>query len=70
MPKETEVSSMPRVAAEQPVTFRDKAFKSRTFVFADGTTAPVEKSLIVATSAERIEQLERHGDFERTAAGD
>ncbi|TCK43470.1 hypothetical protein B0G84_1806 [Paraburkholderia sp. BL8N3] len=68
MPKD-EVSSMPRVSTEQPVTFRDKAFKSRTFVFADGTTAPVEKSLIVATSAERIEQLERHGDFERTAAG-
>lgn len=68
MPKD-EVSSMPPVTTEPPVTFRDKAFKSRTFVFADGTTAPVEKSLIVATSAERIEQLERHGDFERTAAG-
>lgn len=52
----------------QTVTFRDKAFKSRTIVFADGSTAPVERSLITASTPEHIEHLARLDDFERTGA--
>ena len=45
--------------------FRDKVFKSRTFVFADGSTAPVENSLIIASTQEHVTYLDRHADFER-----
>lgn len=53
----------------QPVTFRDKAFKSRTIVFADGSTVPVIRSLITVSTPERVEHLTQLGDFERTDTG-
>ncbi|AXE92865.1 hypothetical protein [Paraburkholderia terricola] len=60
----------PTVAADiVPVTFRDKAFRSRTLVFADGSTLAVERSTVTATDEEQIALLERHPDFERVADG-
>jgi len=51
------------------VTFRDKAFRSRTLVFADNSTLAVEKSHVTATTQEHVAALERHPDFERVADG-
>ncbi|MDR6408503.1 hypothetical protein [Paraburkholderia terricola] len=51
------------------VTFRDKAFRSRTLVFADGSTLAVERSTVTATDEEQIALLQRHPDFERVAGG-
>ncbi|MDR6485396.1 hypothetical protein [Paraburkholderia terricola] len=51
------------------VTFRDKAFRSRTLVLADGRTLAVEKSTVVASCDEQIAWLDRHPDFERVADG-
>ena len=53
----------------QPATFRDKAFKSRTIVFADSSTAAVVRSLITVSTSERVEHLTQLGDFERTDTG-
>ena len=53
----------------QPATFRDKAFKSRTIVFADGSTASVVNSAITVSSTERADQLDQLDEFERAAAG-
>ena len=51
------------------VTFRDKAFRSRTIVFEDGSTLTVEKSTVVISNEEQIAKLELHPDFERAADG-
>lgn len=51
------------------VTFRDKAFRSRTLVLADGRTLSVEKSTVTASDQEQLALLERHPDFERVAGG-
>lgn len=48
-----------------PVTFKDKAFKSRTVVLNDGRAFPVEKSTIEASDPALIEYLDKHPDFER-----
>ncbi|AXE91702.1 hypothetical protein [Paraburkholderia terricola] len=58
------------VAADRvSIAFRDRAFRSRTLVFADGTTLAVEKSHVTATTQEHVSALERHPDFERVADG-
>ena len=51
------------------VTFRDKAFRSRTLVFNDSSTLAVEKSHVTAVTQEHVSALERHPDFERVADG-
>ncbi|MDR6445593.1 hypothetical protein J2794_001684 [Paraburkholderia terricola] len=51
------------------VTFRDRAFRSRTLVLADGRTLSVEKSTVTASDQEQLALLERHPDFERVADG-
>lgn len=51
------------------VTFRDRAFRSRTVVFEDGSTLAVEKSTVVVSGEAQIAALERHPDFERAADG-
>ena len=51
------------------VTFRDKAFRSRTLVLADGRTLAVEKSTVTASDQEQLALLDRHPDFERVADG-
>ncbi|ORC50304.1 hypothetical protein B2G74_18645 [Burkholderia sp. A27] len=51
------------------VTFRDKAFRSRTLVFADDSTLAVEKGHVMATTQEHVVALDRHPDFERVADG-
>ncbi|CAN7437720.1 hypothetical protein [Paraburkholderia terricola] len=56
-------------AGAASVTFRDRAFRSRTLVFADGSTLVVEKSHVTATTQEHVSALERHPDFERVADG-
>ncbi|MEN8502048.1 MULTISPECIES: hypothetical protein [Paraburkholderia] len=55
--------------SQPSVTFRDKTYRSRTLVFADGTTLAVEKSHVTATTQEHVAALERHPDFERVADG-
>jgi len=66
MPQENKTAAPAKAGLQQPVTFRDTAFKSRTIVFPDGSTAPVERSLITVSTTERIEHLTQLGDFERT----
>ncbi|SHL06857.1 hypothetical protein [Paraburkholderia terricola] len=56
-------------AGRVSVTFRDKAFKSRTLVLADGRTLAVEKSTVTASDQEQLALLDRHPDFERVADG-
>ncbi len=70
MPKAIQIdNNFASDGAQRSVTFRDKAFKSRTFVFADGSAASVEKSRITVSTTEHIAQLDGHADFERTDAG-
>ena len=56
-------------AGRVSVIFRDKAFRSRTLVLADGRTLAVENSTVTATDQEQLALLERHPDFERVADG-
>ncbi|WP_035546361.1 hypothetical protein [Burkholderia sp. 9120] len=77
MPKEPVVVADVRAQVDTstpvtPVTFLDRVFRSRTFVFADGSTAPVVSSQITVTLAQQIAEIERHADFERLGdrAGD
>ena len=77
MPQENKTAAPAKVGSQQPstqsishsVTFRDKAFKSRTIVFPDGSTAPVVGSLVTVSTAKRVEHLTQFGDFERTDPG-
>ena len=66
MPQENKTAAPAKTGLQQPVTFRDRAFKSRTIVFADGSTAAVVRSLITVSTSERIEHLTQLGDFDRT----
>jgi hypothetical protein len=70
MPQENKTAAPAKAGSQQPVTqsvtFRDSAFKSRTIVFADGSTVPVISSLITVSTSERIEHLTQLGDFDRT----
>ena len=73
MPKEpavvadvrAQVDTSTPVSPVAAVTFRDRAYRSRTFVFVDGSTAPVVNSRITVTLAQQIAEIERHTDFER-----
>lgn len=47
-----------------PVTFRDKAYKSRVIIVA-GKSYAVVKSTIVADGPELMAYLSKHPDFER-----
>jgi len=73
MPQEIKTAAPANAGLQLPVTrpvaFRDKAFKSRTIVFADGSTASVVNSAITVSSTERADQLDQLGDFERTDPG-
>jgi len=70
MPQENKTAAPAKTELQlpvtEPVTFRDKAFKSRTIVFADGSTVPVISSLVTVSTPERVEHLTQLGDFERT----
>jgi len=71
MPKDSDipVPASTVAAGAASVTFRDKAFRSRTLVLADGRTLAVEKSTVTASDQEQLALLERHPDFERVADG-
>lgn len=69
MPQENKTAAPAKAGLQQPVTFCDKAFKSRTIVFADGSAAPVVGSLITVSTTERVEHLTQLDDFERTDSG-
>ena len=69
MPQENKTAVSAKTGSQQPVTFRDRAFKSRTIVFADGSTVPVISSLVTVSTPERVEHLTQLGDFERTDTG-
>ncbi|WP_244744914.1 hypothetical protein [Paraburkholderia terricola] len=56
-------------AGRVSVIFRDKAFRSRTLVLADGRTLSVEKSTVTASDEEQLALLDQHPDFERVADG-
>ncbi|MET3234209.1 UNVERIFIED_ORG: hypothetical protein ABIC54_006425 [Burkholderia sp. 1263] len=56
-------------AGRVSVTFRDRAFRSRTIVFEDGSTLAVGKSAVATTDHAQIAALERHPDFERVSTG-
>jgi hypothetical protein len=58
-----------KVYLPESVVFLDKAFKSRTIVFEDGSTLAVEKSTAVVSDEEQIAALDRHPDFERAVDG-
>lgn len=51
-----------------PVTFRDKAFKSRVLIMPDGRDVPVENFTVTTSDAAVIAHLEKHDDFERQAS--
>lgn len=61
----TKKSTAPESA---PVTFHDKAFKSRTVVLPDGRTFAVEKSRITTADPALIDHLDQLSDFERAPA--
>ena len=69
MPQENKTAAPVKAGSQQPVTqpvtFRDKTFKSRTIVFGDGSTAAVVRSLITVSTSQRIEHLTQLGDFDR-----
>lgn len=54
-------------AAATPVTFRDKAFKSRVLILPDGRDVPVENYMVTTSDPDVISHLDKHGDFERQA---
>lgn len=56
-------------ASAAPVVFKDKAFKSRMILLADGRPFLVDKSRIEATDAALIAHLDNHPDFERIQTG-
>ncbi|MFM0427574.1 hypothetical protein PQQ75_01055 [Paraburkholderia aspalathi] len=58
-----------KVTLPESVAFRDKAFKSRTIVFEDGSTLAVDNSAVVVSDEQQIVVLECHPDFERIADG-
>ena len=47
------------------VTYRDRAFKSRTLVLADGRSFAVEQGCIQTGDTALITFLEKHPDFQR-----
>lgn len=51
------------------VAFRDKAFRSRTLVLANGRTLSVEKSTVTTSDQQQIAMLDGHPDFERVVDG-
>ena len=59
MPKPIDTLTIPAV------TFRDKAFKSRTIVLPDGRTFTVEKSRITSDDEALTAHLDKHPEFER-----
>jgi hypothetical protein len=61
------VATMP--ASLVSVTFRDRAFRSRTLVLLDGSGLIVEKSTVTVSKEEQITALDSHPDFERVADG-
>lgn len=69
MAQQNKTAALEQAGLQQPVTFHDKAFKSRTIVFADGSTASVVNSAITVSSTERVNQLDQLDEFERAAAG-
>ncbi len=69
MPQENKTAVSAKTGSQQPVTFRDRAFKSRTIVFVDGSTVPVISGLITVSTSERIEHLTQLDEFERTNTG-
>ncbi|RKF36149.1 hypothetical protein [Paraburkholderia fungorum] len=75
MPQEREIPKFARlpgptdVTEAVQVTFRDRAFRSRTIVFEDGSTRAVDRSTVVLSDQEQIAALERHPEFERAADG-
>ncbi|WP_421380354.1 hypothetical protein ACOCG7_23840 [Paraburkholderia sp. DD10] len=68
-PLPARLASASATAGRVSVTFRDKAFRSRTLVFADDSTLAVEKGHVMATTQEHVVALDRHPDFERVADG-
>jgi hypothetical protein len=69
LPSQTRLSAPSVPIGVASVTFRDRAFKSRTLVFSDGSTLSVEMSAVTASDAEQIVALDCHPDFERSAEG-
>ncbi|CAB3804869.1 hypothetical protein [Paraburkholderia caffeinilytica] len=69
MPTEIGTDDRTDVQGQKPVTYLDRTFRSRTLVFADGSTLAVEKSTAVASNDEQIAALDRHPDFERMTDG-
>jgi hypothetical protein len=68
MPKEDMIPEAP-LDSFTPVMFRDRAFKARTLMFADGGTLAVEKGLVTALTQEHVDALDGHVDFKRAAEG-
>ncbi|MDR3386954.1 MAG: hypothetical protein P4L92_07860 [Rudaea sp.] len=71
MPKDNEtsmpaqLSTLKLAGGPVSVTFRDKAFRSRTVVFPDGHTAIVERGVVAVSTPEHVAFLDQHADFER-----
>ncbi|MFM0250652.1 hypothetical protein [Paraburkholderia sediminicola] len=71
MPKDNEtsmpaqLSTLKLAGGPVSVTFRDKAFRSRTVVFPDGHTAIVERGVVAVSAPEHVAFLNQHADFER-----
>lgn len=51
-----------------PMTFRDKAFKSRTLILKDGRAVPVENYTVTTSDKDVIAYLDGHADFARQPA--
>lgn len=71
MPKAPDIIALPLAArAPATVTFRDRAFRSRTVVFPDGNTAMVERCVVGVSDPEHIAYLDWHAGFERIDGSD
>ncbi|MGC2970397.1 hypothetical protein [Paraburkholderia aspalathi] len=68
MSRDSDAASI-ELPARHTVVYRDTVFRSRTVVFADGSTLAVEKSLVTATTQEHVAALDRDPDFERMTDG-
>jgi hypothetical protein len=70
MSEHNEVGALPDgTAVSAEVSFRDKAYRTRSVVFPDGRSATVERSLVAVSEPEHVRFLDHHADFERFDGG-
>lgn len=54
----------PPKSSDLPRTFRDKVFTSRTLILPEGQSLAVAKGVVIATTPDQYQFLQRHPDLE------